>query len=99
MPHLEYSIQLQDHEHRKDIDLLKQAQRKNTKLIKWLEHLPYKERLREVGLFGLKKRRLQGNQNAAFQYLKGANERAGEWLQSESRFKSAVRKKFITVRA
>jgi len=111
--HLESCIHLWSPQHRKDMDLLEQVQWRATKMIQGLEHLSLEERLRQLGLFSLENRRLQGDLIAAFQYLKGADRKDGEnffckaccdrtrsnvFKLRESRFRLDIRKQFFTMR-
>jgi len=81
---LEYCIQFWASLYKIDVDRLQRVQRRATEMIKGQGSLPYEERLRELGLFSLDKRKLRGHLILMFQYLKDDYKEDGDSLFTRS---------------
>ena len=87
-PLLEYCVQAWSPTYEKDCWLLERVQKRATKMVTCLRSLPYEDRLRKLGMFSLRYRRLRGDLIEVFKFVKG---HSSGYLKGMFEFNGAVR--------
>ena len=112
-PHLEYCVQFWSPHYKKDVEALERVQRRFTRMLPGMVGRSYEERLRDLRLFSLERRRLRGDLIEAYKMIKGldsvdseslfprmvmANMRGHSFKLRGSSYRTDVRGRFFTQR-
>ena len=82
--HLEYCDQFGSPHYRKDVEAIERVRRRFTRVLPGLGGMPYEDRLRELSLFFLERRRMRGDLIEVYKMLRGI-----DWVDSQRLFPRA----------
>ena len=113
-PQLKYCVQFWTPHFKRDVDNMERVQRRASRIIRGQQGRPYEERLRDLNLFSLHKRRLRGDLVACYKLVRGDQQALWESLfpqalpgvtrnnghkLAEGRCRLDIRRRYFTVRA